>query len=116
MAWASLLACISPCIWAQGCLALRWAVGCSRLPLGCDLPAHHCRCFLHPARSASSVLPDNCQRPCHPDLTAAAPLPEWRLWGPHGEFNWALATFIVLASACVAVWGMILAQCAACRR
>lgn len=50
------------------------------------------------------------------EAAPAAPLPEWRLWGPHGEFNWALATFIVLASACVAVWGMILAQCAACRR
>ncbi|KAL4439921.1 hypothetical protein ABPG75_002922 [Micractinium tetrahymenae] len=47
---------------------------------------------------------------------ARGEVPQWRLWGTDGSFNWGLATFVALAVACTAVWGALLAQWAAyCR-
>ena len=40
----------------------------------------------------------------------------WRIRDGEGRLNWGLISFLALASACVAVWGALLAQYAVYRR
>ena len=40
----------------------------------------------------------------------------WRLFDGEGRLNWGLVSFVALSGACVAVWGALLAQCAASQR
>ena len=40
----------------------------------------------------------------------------WSLFGRDGRLNWGLVTFVVLAAACVAVWGTLLVQFISYRR
>jgi hypothetical protein len=55
-----------------------------------------------------------------PPLPAAVPGQEpdmsWRIRDGEGRLNWGLISFLALASACVAVWGALLAQYAVYRR